>query len=119
MTEPEPAWFLGNSAASESDVQRQVVEALEAAGWEVLITSQDRSTRGQSRGLPDLLCWKHNHTLYVECKSVRGRLRGSQRRFKERIAPHEGPHLRYIVVKHPDMIEEWLTPGRGAWRGER
>jgi len=45
MTEPEPTWFLGNSAVSESDVQRQVVEALEAAGWEVLITSQDIPTR--------------------------------------------------------------------------
>jgi len=117
MTEPKPDWwFLGDSDASESDVQRQVVEALEAAGWEVLITSQDRSTRGQSRGLPDLLCWKHNHSLLIECKSVRGRLRGSQRRFKERIAPHEGPHLRYIVVKHVAMIEEWLAPGRGAWK---
>ena len=116
MTEPEPIWFLGNSAASESDVQRQVVEALEVAGWEVLITSQDRPTRQQSRGLPDLLCWKHDHTLLIECKSARGRPRGSQRKFGATIAPHEGPHLRYIVVRHPDMIDEWLTPGQGAWK---
>ncbi len=120
MTEPRPAWFIGDAGhLAESEIQRQVVEALEAAGWEVLVTSQDRATRAQSRGLPDLLCWKHDHTLYVECKKPRGRLSDSQKRFKARIVPHQGPHLRRITVRHPAMIEEWLAVGQGAWREER
>ena len=117
MTEPRPAWFIGDAGhLAESEIQRQVVEALEAAGWEVLVTAQDRATRKQSRGLPDLLCWKHDHTLYVECKKTRGRLSESQCRFAYRITGHEGPHLRYIVIRHPAMIDEWLTVGQGAWR---
>jgi len=116
MTEPQPTWFIGNSDVSESNVQRQVVEALRVAGWEVLVTSQDRAMRWQSRGLVDVMAWKHDHTLLIECKTAKGKLNDAQKLFKTRLAPHEGPHLRRITVRHPAMIEGWLAVGRGAWR---
>lgn len=118
MTESPPVWFIGSSPASESEIQRLVVEALRVAGWEVMVTSQDRAMRWQSRGLVDVIAWKHNHSLLIECKTAKGKLNDAQKRFKVRLAPHEGPHLRRITVRHPAMIDEWLAPGQGAWREE-
>ena len=116
MTEPEPAWFIGDSPASESDIQRQIVEALRVAGWEVMVTSQDRAMRWQSRGLVDVMAWMRDHTLLIECKTRTGKLNDAQKLFKSRLAPHEGPHLRRITVRHPAMVDEWLVPGQGTWR---
>ena len=119
MTEPEPIWFIGESDLLEWEILAGTAARLRGTGWFVTITAQDKSTRRQLSGLPNLIAVKHDHVLFVECKTARGKLNDAQKHWRECIAQHKGPHLRHIVVRHPKMIEEWLAPGRGAWREEQ
>lgn len=41
----------------------------------------------------------------IEAKSPTGRVRSSQVGFHERIAPHLGPHLRYVVAKSAGDVQ--------------
>ena len=64
-------FLLGHYVSAEGDVQEAVVKLLRTAGWDVTITSVDRRTRIQTRGLPDLYC-RHpgkQERMWVECKA--------------------------------------------------
>lgn len=102
MPEPKPSdqYDIG-----ERMIQREVVRRLRAAGWLVMVTSQARSTGRQTAGLPDLLAFRHDHTLLIECKSAFGALRESQRVLMAEIQMHEGPHLTYAVVRRLQDVE--------------
>ena len=106
MTEPKPQW-----PATEAEVLREVDERLRAAGWFVVVTSQDKSTRRQMAGLPDRIAFRNGVTLLIEGKSPRGQLRKAQRAFAEAVRPHLGPHLHYEVVRHPAQIELYCEEG--------
>jgi len=118
MTEPQLTWFTGKSDLAEWEILAGIAASLRGTGWFVTVTAQDKSTRRQLSGLPDLIAAKNDHVLFVECKTARGKLNDAQKHWRNCISQHEGPHLRYIVVRHPAMIDEWLAPGRGAWREE-
>lgn len=117
MTEPQPTWFTGDSDLAEWQILAGTAASLRATGWFVTVTAQDKSTRRQLSGLPDMIAAKHDHVLLVECKTKSGKLRKSQQMFAAFIAEHTGKHLQYVVIRHPAMIEEWLAVGQGAWRG--
>ena len=116
MTEPQPKWFTGKSDLAEWEILAGTAASLRATGWFVTVTAQDRPTRRQLSGLPDLIAARDDHVLFVECKTARGKLNDAQKHWRQNIAPHEGPHLQRITVRHPAMIEEWLAVGQGAWR---
>lgn len=92
---------------NESAIQAAVVKKLRDAGWFVKVTSQDKAVRRQSAGLPDVLAWRGNHSLLIECKTPGGKLRCSQIEFRININPHEGLNLRYLIISDPDQVEVW------------
>ena len=104
MTEPKPEYDV-----KESDVLSGCRKLLRTSGWFVLSTSQDRATRKQMSGLTDLIAVRYNCTLFVEGKRPGGKLRHSQKRFRDRILPHTGPNLHYLVVDDVDSLAYALS----------
>lgn len=92
----------------ETLLQQAVVARLRAAGWFVVITAQDRATRQQLAGLPDLLCFKADHFVMLELKSERGVLRKSQVDFLDDVAPHLGRHVLHRVIYAIEQIDFML-----------
>ena len=94
---------------NESDVADACDARLEAAGWFVFKTSQDKSTRRQLAGLPDRLCFRENVALLIEYKSPTGKARASQLKFADNIYPHLGENIHYMVLFHPRQLPKWAT----------
>ena len=92
---------------AERQVQREIVKRLRAAGWVVAVNSQPDKVRKQLRGLPDLLAWRADVSLLIECKSAAGELNEAQADFMERINPHAGPHLIYLVARYPADVDPY------------
>jgi hypothetical protein len=103
MTEPKPQYDI-----SESDVQAACVALLESIGFDVHVTSQDRATRRHVKGLTDLIAWRNNVTLFIECKRPGGKLRKSQEEFRDKILPHVGPNLHYFVIDDVEKLAHVL-----------
>lgn len=102
MTEPLPTYHT-----KEADLVRAVVERLRASGWLVVVTAQDRSTRRQSSGLPDVLAFRADVCLLLECKTPTGKLRPSQIEFGAQVQPHTGDHVVHRVVRWESDVSEW------------
>ena len=60
--------------------------------------SQPRVVSGDLVGVPDVIAFRHGHTLLVECKRPGGKLRESQRRFIDEIEPHLYPTLSHVIA---------------------
>ncbi len=60
----------------EREIQHAIVDYLRHAGWYVRVLSAAREMPAQFSGLPDVVAFRHGHTLLVEVKGSRGRLRG-------------------------------------------
>lgn len=88
----------------ERDIKAQIIELLEVAGWGVFDMSQRKRVEGGLVSFPDLIAFKHNVTLLIECKTARGQLREGQKMFREVIAGHEGTHLRYVLARDVDDV---------------
>jgi len=100
MTEPKPEtqYFIDGNwppKQSESEIQAECVAALRRAGAFVVVTSQDRRTRKQLAGLPDVLVFWRGHTLLLEFKTFLGARRVSQLAFAASISEQLGSHLHY------------------------
>lgn len=102
MTEPAPVYHT-----KEADLVRIVAERLRNAGWFVIVTAQDRSTRKQASGLPDVLAFRADMCLLLECKTPTGKLRQSQLDFWWRVQPHTGTHVMYRIVHYESDIDVW------------
>lgn len=116
MTEKREPYVIG--ALTESEIQSAVVEALRKSGWEVTVTSQDKSTRRHLAGLPDLVAVRSDHILFIECKTAKGELRPSQREWHDRHMIHLGAHVQCIVVRNPTDIVGWVGWGH-EWMSGR
>jgi len=92
---------------NESAIQAEIVKRLRAAGWYVIVTSQDRRTRKQLADIPDLICFRCGMTLLVECKTPMGQMRQGQVDFQCDMLPHLGRSLAYRVMRYPEDAEEW------------
>lgn len=95
----------------ERTIQRQIVQALRAAGWAVWSTSQGyRSAPGGTRmapGLPDLYC-RHPRrgAVWIEVKRPGGRVREAQAAF---LAAHATGEPRALLAYGLDDIHPLLT----------
>lgn len=101
MTERPPDY----GTRPEVALQRAVVKRLRQAGWLVVITAQDRATRGQVAGLPDLLCFRRDTVVLLELKAPGGVLRRSQVEFITAVAPHLGAHVIHRVIYAVEQVD--------------
>lgn len=93
----------------ESHLQAHIVKRLRDAGWQVIVTSQDRRTRKQLRHIPDLIAFRDNTTLLIECKRVGGRLSDGQREFEDEVLCHTGKNLIYVEAYYLADVAEWIA----------
>ena len=106
MTEPVPTYHIFDR---ESHLQAHIVKRLREAGWLVVVTSQDRGGRRQLAHFPDVICFRGNTTLLVECKLPRnGRLSDGQEEFQDCILAHTGKNLIYVVAFYLEDVAEWV-----------
>jgi len=96
------------TAASERNIQNAIIDRLRWHGWMVRELSQPRVVSGSMIGMPDVIAFRHGHTLLIECKSKKGKLRASQHIFKAEILTHEASTLRYVVMNDVDAFARWL-----------
>jgi len=94
---------------TERQVQQATVKMFRDAGLFIIVTSQDRATRKQLEGLPDLIVIGRDRVLFVECKKFGGEVRESQIEFYDRMFPHLGPHVEYTVIWHSEQAAPWLA----------
>jgi hypothetical protein len=104
---------------SESEIQAECVKALRKAGAFVVVTSQNRRTRKQLAGLPDVLVFWHDHTMLLEFKRPGERMRPSQMAYLEDIRCHLGEHLVHWIVWSLDslrgLLRSWNATRGSAW----
>lgn len=98
----------------ESEVQKQSIALLEAAGWEVVVTANDKPLRGGNVGITDAIAVRHDRVVFIEFKRTAGKLRPSQKRFLRRVRPHLGEHVMYFLVDDPVLVEQFLSEKREA-----
>jgi hypothetical protein len=72
-----------------------------------MVTSQDRATRRQLAGLPDLLCLRRNRALFCECKAIDGTLNDAQVAWWERFGALRGTNMDGCIVRHPSDVDRW------------
>jgi len=90
---------------SERQTQREIVEYLRATGWKAKVFSSNRRQPSQLRDWPDVVAFRHDHCLLVECKSETGRLRKGQTAFRDELRDHLGLHVRYVVARSLADVE--------------
>lgn len=96
------------AGASERNIQSAIIDRLRWHGWMVRELSQPRAVSGSMVGMPDVIAFRHGHTLLIECKSKKGKLRASQHIFRAEILTHESSTLRYVVMNDVDAFARWL-----------
>lgn len=104
MTEPRPTYAVDRS---EAEIQREVVKRLRAAGWFVRVFAQSRRTQKQLAGWPDVVAFRRDVLLLLECKRPTKKLEPEQVKFRIAVNPHLGRHLIYRVVRYPEDVAEW------------
>jgi len=84
---------------SERDVQRRLITWLRKRGWFVINTSGSWASARGMRGVPDLICIYKGATIFVEIKGYgKDELRESQVKFFNKLGPHMGPTVDYMIV---------------------
>ena|SRR6185312_7598879 len=130
MTKAETKRALGRltgdpKAKTEAQVQREIVNALKLAGYEVWPIGQHDARRTQRAGVPDLYAMREGEYSYpegfypegffrrrptrvawIEVKTVGGRQSEAQKHFQ---AMCEATGQRYILARSVDDIKELLT----------
>ncbi len=77
----------------ESEIQRQIKEALQWRGWFVVKIHQ---SLGSYKGISDLYALKDGQHVWIEVKTPRGRLSDHQKRFRDNIERQGG---QFIVAR--------------------
>lgn len=93
----------------ESDILRDVRQALRFDGWDV---TRHQQGLGSRRGFPDLTAMKDGKTLYIEIKTTSGKQSPYQVEF-EKICKDHG--CTYIVARSVDDIKQYLTTVQALW----
>jgi len=89
---------------SERKIQAEIVQFLRQVGYFVVVTSANTPQANGIAGMPDLLAFKADQVLMIECKSATGNLRPSQQAFYAAIAAHLGQHVQYIVARRLEDV---------------
>jgi Holliday junction resolvase len=82
----------------ESVIVQQVRDYLRVTGWYVIRIQQGI---GCHRGLSDLIAVKDGQTVFIECKTAKGKLSEHQEKFRAEIAVRGG---RYVVARSIDDV---------------
>jgi len=94
----------------EAPLAQRCADALRDAGWAVTVFAARRSVPKQMKGWPDIVAFRRDVTLLIECKSRTGTLREGQEIFKDGVWPETGPHLHYIELRDLRQLEaRWLV----------
>lgn len=109
MNNPNQPPPLGPTSASaqhiaERAIQLAIVAYLRKIGYYVIVTSTNSPQAANIAGLPDILAFKHDTILLIECKTATGNLRPSQQVFQSKILEHTGKHVQYIVARSMDDV---------------
>ena len=102
---------------SETEVKAEIVKRCERHKAAYICTSQPSRTRKQFRGIPDLFIFMNDHLLMVETKTTGKEARLSQIEFQEKIHPHLGSNVQYLVTDDPDVVEMWLIQKKPSYTG--
>lgn len=109
---PTPQRRVKRDGRSEASIQREIVNALKAAGWRVWRIGQRDARKTQDAGVPDLFAmrpwvmgWVMPLATWIECKRADGKQSEAQKDF-ERRCEHAGQ--RYVVARSLDDIRELL-----------
>lgn len=95
----------------EAPLVQRCVDALREAGWQVTVFAAPRSVPPQMKGWPDIVAFRRDVTLLIECKSRTGSLRECQEDFQAAVWPETGPHLHYIELRDLRQLEvRWVSP---------
>jgi len=91
---------------TEKDIMGYIREYLRYGGWFVVRLF---GGLGACKGISDLVAVKDGITLWIECKSPKGRLSRDQEAFREAIESHGGV---YIVARSiDDLVEQLRSKG--------
>lgn len=95
---------------TEAQVSRDVVKLLRTFGFAVWSTEQGwRKERGGTRqtpGIPDLIVIGHDRLLFVEMKGPKGRLRDSQKVFRDECRANGVP---WAMWRSVGECRDWLV----------
>ena len=95
-----------DTALSERDFQRQVVQLAEVMGWRVYHTYDSRRS---SPGFPDLVLVRAPRVIFVELKRQRGRVTAAQTEWADELGLCPGVEYYLWRPSYWDEIVEVLT----------
>jgi Holliday junction resolvase len=85
-----PAIKSKQAPLKESDIQQAIKTWLMYQGWYVVKIHQ---SLGSHRGIADLYCIKAGRSVWIEVKTVKGRLSEHQEKYRTEIEAHGGEYL--------------------------
>ena len=84
----------------ESAIVTQVRHYLQALGWMVI---RHHQSLGSHRGLSDLTAIRQGRTVWIECKTAKGKQSGYQSVFQDELEAHGGE---YRIVRGIDDVAD-------------
>lgn len=84
----------------ESAILKQVRHYLQVLGWMVI---RHQQSMGSHRGLADLTAIRHGRTIWIECKTAKGKQSGYQSTFQDELEAHGGE---YRIVRGIEDVED-------------
>ena len=89
---------------SESDIQRDIVDYLRAAGWLVVVFSENRAKRKSQAGWVDWIAFRHGVTVLGQTKKPGGKLTPAEAKFEYEVRQHLWSTLRYVEPVNLDDV---------------
>lgn len=83
----------------ETDTQNTIREYLRWHGWYVI---RHQQSLGSLKGLSDLTALKEGWTVYIEVKTLTGRLSEDQEKFRDNVIAYGGT---YVVARRMEDIQ--------------
>lgn len=90
-----------NDIKLESQIQREVIKALESAGWYVIKLIQTNKN-----GIPDLVCHRESQTIYIEVKRPKKHITHLQELRYNRLIGEGIPV--YVIINSLDLKKHGL-----------
>lgn len=95
----DKATTVADQKLPESQIQSLIIQMLRQFGWFVVKIHQ---SLGSYKGIADLYALKDGRNIWIEVKTLRGRLSEHQERFRDDVGAHGGE---FIVARSIDDIE--------------
>ena len=94
----------------EQKYQSEIVGIARELGWKVIHIPNRSGAAGvfDNKGFPDLACFKHDHRLFLEIKSMDGRMSPDQIEWGKILAPDH--HTIYMPADR-DLVINLLAGG--------